>query len=279
MKTSNRLLIMLAALLIIIPIIVVAVNTKLNYVSSSTENFVDAQDINSEPLEKEAPNRSSIFIKDHFSSVNIPDGKRLYLELHFIKSAKSGLKVPTDMKDDIKYSIDNNSKLQISFNDKLDRSSNNGQGVVIVVYGPNINELNLNNSSSLVLTAKSDTLNINAKNAGLLTFGSPITFFNKEKKVTRVINKTEVKDLNISLDSTTFNSTNYSYHNLTIQGKNSSVEIEGDKNNSIEKLTINTAENSEVRVQNIKINDISGDFSDNTKLDLPVSYLKKLFKK
>lgn len=279
MKTSNKLLTALAVLLVIIPIIVVAINVKINYRPATDENFVEDQEINAEPLDKESPGRTSIPIKTAFSSVNVPDAKRIYLELHFIKSVKAGVKVPTDMKNDISFSINNTGALQISFSDKLNRSGNNRNGVVILVYSPKIDELNLNNLSSLVLTAKADTLNINMKRSGSISFGSPITF-SVNDKLTRVINQTDIKQLNVNLDSASFYSSNSSYKNLVISSKNSSIDIQGgeNSNNSIENLTINTFGKSDFKMENVIVNKISGSLSDETTIGMPAKYLKQMLK-
>ncbi|MGM9476768.1 GIN domain-containing protein [Pedobacter sp. GSP4] len=280
MKTSNKLLIALAALLIVIPIVVIAVNVKLNYVSFKSDRFLAEQDINAEPFDKESDGRVSIPFNTSFNSVNVPDAKRIYLELHLIKSAKSGVKVPTDMKDGITFNVNKTGTLQVSFSDQLNRSGNNRYGVVILVYSPNIDQLNINNSSSIVLTAKTDSLSINATKSGNLSFGSPITF-SSNGKFTRVINQTDIKKLNINLDSSVFNSSNISYRDLNISSKNSTVTMSGEdaKNNSIENLTINTFEKAYLKIENITVNKITGNFSDETTIAMPVKYLKQMLKK
>lgn len=280
MKTSNKLLTTLAVLLVIIPIIVVAINVKINYRPATGENFVEDQEINAEPLDKESPGRTSIPVKTAFSSVNVPDAKRIYLELHFIKSVKAGVKVPTDMKNDINFSINNTGALQISFSDKLNRSGNHRNGVVILVYSPKIDELNLNNLSSLVLTAKADTLNVNMKRSGSISFGSPIKFSNLNGEFKGVINQTDIKQLNVNLDSASFYSSNSSYKNLVISSKNSSIDIQGgeNSNNSIENLTINTFGKSDFKMENVIVNKISGSLSDETTIGMPAKYLKQMLK-
>lgn len=279
MKTSNKLLITLAVLLIIIPILVVAVNVKMNYRPSKGNDFVEEQEINAEPFEKVSQDRIAIPIKTSFSSVNVPDAKRIYLELHLIKSAKSGVKVPTGMKNDIAFNINNAGALQINFSDKLDRSGNHRNGVVILVYSPNIDKLNLNNASNVVLTAKTDSLGISVTRSGMLTFGSPTTF-SSNGKVNRVINQTDIKKVDISLDSSVFNSGSINYQKLNITAKNSSINIEGEpqENKNIENLTINTFEKSEVKIDKVKIDKISGSLSNETTIAMPVKYLKQMLK-
>ncbi|TCD27864.1 hypothetical protein EZ456_07910 [Pedobacter psychrodurus] len=280
MKTSNKLLTALAVLLIIIPIIVVAINVKINYKHSIGDSFVEEQELNEEPFDKESSGRTSIPIKTAFSSVNIPDAKRNVLQIHFIKSAMSGVKVPTEMKNEISFSVDNMGVLKINVGDKLKTSGYHRYGIAILIYGPNINGLSLNNSTSLVLTAKTDTLNVNMKRSGSLSFGSPITF-SVNDKITRVINQTDIKQLNVKLDSASFYSSNSSYKSLTITSKNSSVDIRGDENsnNSIENLTINTFEKSDIKIENVIVNKMAGSLSDETTVGIPVKYLKQIFKK
>lgn len=280
MKTSNKLLAILAVLLIIIPIIVVAVNVKINYKPSNGDSFVEEQEINAEPFDKESSGRTSIPIKTAFSSVNIPDAKRNVLQIHFIKSTISGIKVPTEMKDEISFKVNSMGVLQISIGDKLNTSGYHKYGIAILIYGPNIKELSLNNSTSVFLTAKTDTLNVNMKKSGELSFGSPITF-SMNGKTTRIINQTDIKQLNVNLDSAAFNSGNNSYKNLNISCKNSSVNIYGDENesNSILNLTINTFEKSDIKIENVMVNEASGSLSDETTIAMPVKYLKQMFKK
>lgn len=278
MKTSNKLLIALAALLVIIPIIVVAVNVKMNYKPSRGDDFVEEQVINAEPFDKESPGRTAIAMKTPFTSINIPDAKRNVLQLHFIKSAVSGIKVPTDLKDGLSFSVNTQGVLQINCSDKLKTSGYHKYGIAIVIYGPNIIELNLNNSTSLVLTAKTDSLNVNMKNSGQLSFGTPITFSTVEGKATRVINQTDIKQLNINLDSASFYSQSNSYKNLNIKSKNSSIDFRGDEKSSIENLTINTFEKSEITIDKVNINKISGNLSDETTIKMPVKYLKQMLK-
>ncbi|WP_175632726.1 GIN domain-containing protein [Pedobacter ghigonis] len=279
MKTSNKLLIALAALLIIIPILVVAVNVKMNYKPSTGDNFVEEQEINAEPFDKVSQDRISIPIKTSFTAVNIPDAQRNALELHFIKSTVSGVKVPAGLKENIKINVNSNGVLQINFDDKESKSARIRYEVVILIYSPNIDKLTLNNAANLTLTAKTDSLNINMKNSGRLTFGSPITF-SSNVKATRVINQTEIKKLNINLDSAAFNSGNNNYKNLNISCKNSSVNIEAEEkeNTNIENLTVNTFENSSIKIDKVKIDKISGSLSDETTIAMPVKYLKQMLK-
>lgn len=279
MKTSNKLLIAFAALLIIIPIIVVAVNVKMNYKPSNGDRFVEDQEINAEPFNKATQDKISIPIKTSFTAVNIPDARRNDLELHFIKSTVTGVKIPADMKENINISVNSEGILQINFDSKESKSVRYRYGVVILIYSPNIDKLNLNNSANLTLTAKTDSLSINIKNSGLLTFGSPITF-SSNGKITRVINQTEIKKLNINLDSAAFNSSNINYKILNIAGKNSSINIEGQpkENKTIENLTINTFEKSDLKIENVIVNKISGGVSDQTIITMPVEYLKQMLK-
>jgi hypothetical protein len=280
MKTSNKLLIALAALLIIIPIIVVAVNVKMNYRTRTSDNFVEEQEINEEPFERMSKDRISISLKAPFSIVDIPDAKKIYLELHFIKSTQSGVKIPKDLKNNIAFNINKAGILQINFSDKLNRSGNHFDGVVILVYSPNIDKLNLSNASSIVLTAKTDSLGINVKNSNQLMFSSPVTF-STGGKITRVINQTEIKKLTINLDSTGFYSGNNNYKNLNIICKNSSANIEGEEeeeNKNIENLSVKTFEKSEIKINKVNINKISGSLSDETKVQMPVKYLKQMLK-
>ena len=279
MKTSNKLLATLAVLLIIIPIIVVAVNVKINYRPSNGDAFVEEQEINAEPFNEVSQDKISIPIKTSFTAINIADAQRNDLELHFIKSTVTGVKIPADMKEKINVSVNSEGILQINFDDKESKSVRYQYGVVILIYSPNIDKLNLNNSANLTLTAKTDSLSINIKNSGLLTFGSPITF-SSNGKITRVINQTEIKKLNINLDGAAFNSSNINYKILNIAGKNSSINIEGQpkENKTIEYLTINTFGKSDLKIENVIVNKISGGVSDQTIITMPVEYIKQMLK-
>ncbi|MBB6236624.1 hypothetical protein HDC90_001236 [Pedobacter sp. AK013] len=278
MKTSNKLLITLAALLIIVPIIVVAINAKINYKPSKSGGFVEEQEINTEPFAKESPGRTAVPIKNPFTSINIPDARGNALQIHFIKSDVFGVKVPIEMKDAINFSVNNMGVLQIYFDDKAQPSHHHRSDITILIYCQNVSELNLTNSSELVLTAKTDSLNINMKSAGQLSFSSPITLFTSNGKSSKVINQTDIKQLNINLDSATFYSESNSYKRLNIRCKNSTVDLGGENKSNIDYLTINTLEKSEIKINKVNINKISGSLSDETTIAMPVKYLKQMLK-
>lgn len=281
MKTSNKILIAFAAALILIPVLGMVIVSATQYKKGTyTTDRFQAPDESLNNLEKATVG----YVKKDlagFKKIEIADGKGLAFQLSVINSDKYGVKIPSDFKDNISFSVDNDGILQIKFDDKLNRSGNNGYGVIILVYAPSISKINASTLGTLTLNTEADSLTLAVKDTETVNFGSSVTYHGNRETTD---NHTKVQNLTLDLESSSFNSYNNSFNNLSINAsKNSSIEIWGEDESkdkySIENLNLNTQGNVKVRVENIRVKNSSADVSDSTDLAVPTYMLKQMFKK
>ncbi|WP_406824900.1 hypothetical protein [Pedobacter sp. KACC 23697] len=281
MKTSNKLLITLAALLIIIPIIVVAVNVKINYRDLNTSQKDDIE--NYESFDQKSPDTKSLETSK-FSAINIPNANGAYLNIKIIKDEKNGIKIPTDIADNFGFIVDNNGTLQITMKNgdqKLPYSP------IIFIYSNNVSQISVAKAGALYIDINADSLTLDAKDMNHLSFEST-----SKLKVLK-INADHVKDIvpgskNIntiesSINESEFRTGEIDYNGLAINAKGESkIEISGDEESpgkyGIDHFKINTSDRTTLSVENVKINHISGNLSDETKVQMPVKYLKQMLK-
>lgn len=99
MKTSNKLLISLAILLIAIPIIVVAINAKVNYKERGIEDsYLGTQEINNETFEQKSKERINVSLQSPFNAVQIKNAKGFSVQLFVKEDNKYGLKIQEKFK-------------------------------------------------------------------------------------------------------------------------------------------------------------------------------------
>jgi hypothetical protein len=282
MKTSNKLLITLAALLIIIPIIVVAVNIKMNYKERGIEDsYLGTQQINNENFEQKSKERVSFSLQSPFNAVQIKDAKGFSVQLFVKEDNKYGLKIQEKFKNDLKYEVDANGVLQLSIKNF---SEDNGiEKIVIVIYCPKISEVSVANSKILEFSAHSDAITLNLDNVEDLFLSGDITNNDAKGKIISVINPTNIGKLYLNLNKTKFSGYTNSFKDLYVIAKNSEVEIGNmDENNKkpfpFDNLSIKTIDTSRVQLQNVNVKSFVGDFSDATTLQIPTPLLKQLFK-
>lgn len=281
MKTSNKLLIILAALLIIIPIIVVAVNVKMNYRDLNTSQKDDIE--NYESFDQKSPDTKSLETSK-FSAINIPNANGAYLNIKIIKDEKNGIKIPTDIADNFGFIVDNNGTLQITMKNgdqKLPYSP------IIFIYSNNVSQISVAKAGALYIDINADSLTLDAKDMNHLSFESA-----SKLKVLK-INADHVKDIvpgskNINTIESNINESEFrtgeiDYNGLAINAKGESkIEISGDEESPekyvIDNLKINTSDHTILSIENMKIIHISGNLSDETKIQMPVKYLKQMLK-
>lgn len=277
MKTSNKLLITLGLLMIIIPILVTAVTVKLYYQPAPPSTYLERQQINNESFDQKSPGRVAMGIKAPFKKVNFSDARNLFISLHLTKSTSTGIKIPSYAKDRITFEV-TNGVLNIS----LLENFSTGRPLDIVIYSPTFETLDISNAFLFELTTELiDSLTVNANNTGNLTLGGAITNFNNKGEVISSINDTKINNLHISLNKSTFQVNDHSFENLSINClKNSKIEINGDDSIGdkyhIKNLKLNTADTADVILKNMKIDVITGKISDDTKIQMPNKYLKQL---
>lgn len=283
MKTSNKLLISLAVLLIVIPILVVGINIKVNYKEKGPEDtYLGTQNINNESFEQKSKERVSISLQSPFNAVQIKDAKGFNVQLYVKEDNKYGLKIQEKFKNDLKYEVDANGVLQLSI--KNFSEDNGVEKIVIVIYCPKINKASVANSYLLEFSAHSDSLLLDIDNGGSLFLSGDNTTNDEKGKITSVINPTKIGKLYLNLNKTKFSGFTNAFKDLYITANNSEIEIGNmDENNktpfSFDNLSIKTIDTSSVKLQNVNIKTFAADFSNATTLQIPTPLLKQLFKK
>ncbi|SDH51448.1 hypothetical protein SAMN05421827_12756 [Pedobacter terrae] len=282
MKTSNKLLIAIAVLLIVIPIIVVGINVKLNYKERGIEDtYFGTQQINNETLEQKSKERLSIPLNTPFKAIQFKDAKHFSVQLFVKEDSKYGLKIPEKFKNDLKYEVDAKGTLQLSIQNFPE--DNGIEKIVIVIYCPAINEVSVANSNILEFSAHSDAITLNVDNTEELFLTGNITHTDPTGKTTE-INPTKIGKLYLNLNKTKFNGYTNGFKDLYIIANKSEIEIGNMEENSqksfpFDHLNIKTTDTSRVKLQNVNLKTFSADFSDATTLEIPTPLLKQLFKK
>jgi len=283
MKTSNKLLISLATLLVIIPIVVVAINIKLNYREKEIEDtYYGTQEINNEAFDKKSNGRVNVPIQTPFKAIQIRDAKRFNIQLYVKEDSRYGLKVPEKFKNDLKFDVDANGVLQFAIKNLTE--GNEGKKIVLVIYCPKINKVSVANSFILEFSAHADSLTLDVDHSESLFLSGDITNNDSKGKVISVINPTKIGKLYLTLNNTTFKGYTNVFKELYVTAKKSEIEIgNADDNNDkpfpFDHLSIQTSDTSHVKLQNVKVKTFTGDFSDATTLQIPTPLLKQLFKK
>lgn len=280
MKTSNKLLITFAAVLIIVPILGMVYVSKALYVDeekwSEIKKQTDSFDAISENMEAIPLNK--------FSSINIPDGKETGFSIRLIRDQKSGVKIEKGDKDAVQLSVDAQGQLQIGLTGQKDKRSY----INIYIYSPNVNAISVVNGGTVDLVSKTDSLAINLKKTKYLSFGSASAF--QKLSITADdgshinIDNEITKSLSLKLYNTSFISNWASYQdlNITTAGK-SEISIQGDieqrkKAFQIQNLTLHTTDSATVNFEAIKIQKATGSLSDQTTIQMPIINLKQILK-
>lgn len=280
MKTSNKLLIALAVSLIIIPIIVIAVNVKMNYKNEKAfyKNLKENTDFKSE-LDgytiKELP---------AFSSVNLNDGNDSYINFVIVKSNKSGIKIPSDLTEMYDIKVDNNNTLQITLKNPKKKLK---YSLTAYIYSNNARNFNIAKAAGFALDINTDTVTVNAKDVNRLNFQELTTInylkINTDKVGDLNFSNTKISNINIELNNSNFSSLKSIFQSLNINstGK-SNIEIYGDQGDKtkyqINNLAIKTAGTTELNIDFIKVGQSTGSLSDSTRISGSASILKSMLK-
>ncbi|WP_316737907.1 GIN domain-containing protein [Pedobacter aquatilis] len=281
MKTSNKLLIALAISLIIIPIIVIAVNVKMNYKNEKAfyKNLKGNKELES-PLDgytkKELP---------QFSAVNLNDGNDAYVNFVVIKSDKSGIKIPTDLMEIYDVNVDNNGILQFALKNAGKKMK---YSLTVYIYSNNVKAFDIAKAAGFTLDIKTDSVNINAKDVKRLNF-QELTDINYLKIITNKVGDLRFDNakngiVNVELNNSNFSTLKSPFQSLTINSTGqSNIEISGDVREKaryeIDELSIKTTGKTELIVEDIQVHKSSGSLSDSTKVNASASIIKSMFNK
>jgi hypothetical protein len=280
MKTSNKLLITLAVSLIIIPIIVIAVNVKMNYKDKKT--FADTS--KSDRSFSTASEGFKSKALGQFTAVNVGDANDIYLNVKIIKSDKFGIKVPEDLEGQFGFEVDDQGTLQITLKNGKERMH---YSPTILIYAGNISKISVAKAGRFELDINSDSLILNAKDVKHLTFETNSILSALELNADHVediaLSSKGIDMVNANLRASEFKTGEISYKILNIvSAGQSKIEISGDEKDVekyvVDQLKISTTGKTLLSVGDIKVNNISGSLSDSTMVEMPAIYLKKMLK-
>lgn len=279
MKTSNKLLIAFAATLIVLPVLVMAVVSKMYY--TDAKNWVDLEKQN-ETFDGKSEHMEAIAL-NQFNAINIADGKEVHFYIHLVKDKKFGVKVAKTEKDFVKFSVDKDGQLQINLTKKTEEY----RYIELFVYAPETKNLSANNVSTLELKAKGDTLALNLKKFLNLKFNEASLLqklsINAENGYTNIEENAIAKSIYLNLKGANFRSVGVSFENLDITSTgNSEIDVFGgnghEKKYKIRNLALKTIDSANVTFRAIAIEKAKGSLSDQTTVQLPVNTLKQLLK-
>ncbi|MFF5383073.1 hypothetical protein [Pedobacter suwonensis] len=280
MKTSNKLLISLAILLIAIPIIAVAINAKINFKDRGIEDsYLGTQVINNETFEQKSKGRITIPLQSPFHAIQIKDAKGFSIQLFVKKENNYGLKIPENAKNGLKFEVDANGVLQIIVNAE---SGTMTEKIPVVVYCPKISQVSASNLGIFEFSVHADSITLNVDHAEDLFLSGAITNTDATGKTTEVT-PTQIGKLYLTLNKAKFSGFTNGFKELNLTANKSEIEIGNmDENNqkpfSFDLLNIKTTDTSSVKLQNVSLKSFSANFSDATTLQIPTPLLKQLFK-
>ena len=286
MKTSNKILIIFAAALILIPVLGMVIVSATQYKKGNYLHEIS----NIENFSSNTKNMKSIAVATPFESVHIADAKGMPINIEFIKDNKWGIKIHDELKDLITTMVDTNGQLQIKIKDNLSLEENTRRFfTTLYIYSPNIKSLHIINASDVNLSATTDTLTLQVQKSGSISFNSntQIKQLNVQAIDVPNVNFREniVQSINSNLRNTNFYSEQASFDNVSIvtSGK-CEIELKGGYSNSEQKysinnLTLNTNGVTDVKLENIKIVNCHGKFSDETHVQMPAVNLNQMYKK
>jgi hypothetical protein len=287
MKTSNKLLITFALALILIPLIGMVYDAKVNHTDGKgyavEESNRAKEDANFDTPSKDMETK---VIATPFQSVNIEDAKKVGIYIHYVKAAQYGVKVSQKLKDSIDFKVDANGQLQISFKDKTE--DKNSYYISILVYAPTLKQVNINNTKALFVNAQTDSLNLNVNNSGTISFDKDAVIGKLNVNAENVDNvnaweSNRITSLYLNLKNSDFTSTRSSFENLSINSSvKSEIEIAGDNGGKIQSLiknlVLNTLDVADVKLENVKVANCSGNLSDQTQVQMPAINLNQMYK-
>jgi|GEM_PF-2661221 len=277
MKTSNKLLIITALILIAIPMVAVVYVSKAEYkdnigmkdyrqsklkLSTSTEGF---ETIN--------------FTRD-FNSIVVSNGGYILLEL--VKDKEFGVKISNENRKLADIEVSASGELMIKF----DADPNKKWGYkTIIIYAPDFSKLNLAKTDDVIIDGNLQTLNINATHVRNIRLNKTAIVDHMKIEADSVtgieLEGARINNFDVTLNYGNLNSLDVAYDHLTVHasGKSGVGIIQSEKNkSSINSLSIHTSGQNSITLTNLKIDTLTGSLSEQTEISMPMMYIKQLLK-
>lgn len=282
MKKSNKLLIAFGLTLILLPIISMAIISR---VYMEQGDYRQNRENGSAALNAPTRGMKTLQMPIPFTKVNIEGDNQLAIIVEIIKDDKYGVKIADDTKDQFTPEVDENGQLNIVVKKPLKEENNFGR---IIIYAPNVKALNVVNANSLNVRAKLDSLQLNITNSQSVWIEGD-GLIKKLVATTTKVGGFGISDgtvasavLNLNSASFTSRSNNMDYLKITTKG-NSEINIQDEHRDDqpdkvIKNLVLNTLGKTNVKISGVKINNCSGSFSDSTQVEMPAVNLNQMYK-
>jgi len=280
MKTSNKLLIAFASALILIPVLGIAIISRVYYEKGDSSAPGNTEMDTFGPVPKDMP---ALAVTAPFESVNIEGADQFYLAVRLVQAEKTEIRYADNLKGLISTTVDSKGQLQIVLK-KSDQQRDNYTRIWI--YGPGIKKLSIVNGRGLNLNAKMDSLQLSLINTGSGHF-DPETNIGwlsvRTDKVGEIsFRETATKSVSLDLNGTNVKSEMSSFDNLSINAAgNAEIELNGGygeaAGKTVKHLTLNTLGKAKVRILNMQIDRCSGKFSDSTQVEMPAVNINQMY--
>lgn len=280
MKTSNKLLIAFASALILIPVLGIAIISRVYYEKGDSSSAGNTEMDTFGPVPKDMP---ALAVSTPFESVNIEGADQFYLAVRLVQAEKTEVRYADNLKGLISTTVDSKGQLQIVLR-KSDQQRDNYTRIWI--YAPGVKRLAIVNGKCLNLNATMDSLQLSLINTGSGHF-DPETNIGwlsvRTDKVGEIsFRETATKSVNLDLNGTNVKSEMSSFDNLSINAAgNAEIELNGGYDGVPEKfiknLTLNTLGKARVKVFNMQIDQCSGHFSDSTQVEMPAKNINQMY--
>jgi len=283
MKKSNKLLIVFAAALILVPLLGMIYVSRVKYevgtYNADRERHVETLESASKELTK--------MESTAFQTVAIISADPIRISVYVVKDAKFGVKVSNDIKDQVKINVGADGQLHVNIK-KLTDKQRGIHNADIFIFAPNVSALDLNSIASASIDVTQDSLNLKLQNAGNIYFDETATLKYLQVSATSgsdiKVFQGKISSMDLNLNETNFEAENTSFEKLVINSTGKAkISIEGDENNAtayaINDFVINTTGEAHVNLLNVKINKSAGKFSDETKLRVPAAVLNQMYLK
>lgn len=285
MKKSNKILLGFALTLLFLPVLVMAIVSRVYYEEGNGSNRYQVDVANSKTLATPNRNMESKLINQQFSEVIIEDAKRLGLLVKVYQSANAGLKISKYLSGKLDYQVDAEGRLIIKFKQKSDNDRRMYKEIYI--YGQAIQKATIVNASFVSFSSNVADMDLTVNQAerfyieefpSSIRVNTNVEYFQVDQK--------QINNLTMNLDGTKFRTWATSFNELSIVAKGkSSIEMHGEVNGKstnltkIKKLNLQTLNAAEVDIENMTIDNCSGSFSNETQVKMPAINLNQMYKK
>lgn len=268
MKTSNKLIIACAILVIAIPIMLMAYQRSRFFEEYEKEIPTDTYSRNTASFSQKIANRVA-YNTPAFDRVEIIGEQEYYSRANITlnQSASYGITINKPYRHLVTHKIENRT-LKIIVN-KAVSSNELYVKPYVSIYSPTLNAVNVKNAS-VNLSAKQNQLNLTGTNASLY-----LNFIKEDGEV----NFLSIDTLNVWLTRSSF-STSAAYERLSIQSKNNSFVtlLDKDKKANVKNFNYKSIGINGLEIKDYHIGKFTGNISPQTKTEIPAELLQKLNK-